>query len=173
MLPQTLDIATLQRLYRERAVTPLEVVEAVIAPENAIGLVAFSSNVSIQLPIRPFQLLHQAAFQAAARHLEPGGGTAMYSGIVVALQMLEDYRRANPEVRPMLFVLTDGQTNEGLAFSQVEAVIAGLGVPIYTIGFDADIKELARLSGLVESSSLNASEADLRYKLGALLNAQM
>lgn len=31
MLPETLDIATLQRLYRERAVTPLEVVEAVVA----------------------------------------------------------------------------------------------------------------------------------------------
>lgn len=31
MLPETLDIATLQRLYRERAVTPLEVVDAVIA----------------------------------------------------------------------------------------------------------------------------------------------
>ena len=31
MLPETLDIATLKKLYRERAVTPLDVVEAVIA----------------------------------------------------------------------------------------------------------------------------------------------
>lgn len=144
-----------------------------IAPENAIGLVTFASNVAIQLPVRPFQLLHQAAFQAAARQLETGGNTAMYNGIVVALQLLEDYRRANPDVRPMLFVLTDGQTNEGFDFNRVDGVIAGLGVPVYTIGFDADINELARLSGLVEAASMNASEADLRYKLGALFNAQL
>ena len=52
-------------------------------------------------------------------------------------------------------------------------MIAGLRVPIYTIGFDADVKELGRLSSLVEAASLNASEADLRYKIGAMLNSQM
>lgn len=144
-----------------------------IAPGNAIGLASFSSNVTLQLPIRPFQLLHKAAYQTAAGQLVPGGGTAMYNGIVVALQMLEEYRQANPDARPMLFVLTDGQTNEGLTFDQVQAMIHALGIPVYTIGFDADIKELARLSGLVEAASFNATEADLRYKLSALLNAQM
>ena len=39
--------------------------------------------------------------------------------------------------------------------------------------FEADVKELGRLSSLVEAASLNASEADLRYKIGALLNSQM
>jgi Ca-activated chloride channel family protein len=97
----------------------------------------------------------------------------MYNGVVVALQMLVDYRKQHPDVRPMLFVLTDGETNRGLVFDQVQAIVAGLGIPVYTVGFDADIGELARLSGLVESATLNASEADLRYKLGALLNAQM
>ena len=97
----------------------------------------------------------------------------MYDGIVVALTLLTDYQRANPDVRPMLFVLTDGETNTGLKFAQVQSIVAGLGIPIYTIGFDADLKELARLSGLVEAASLNASEADLRYKLSALFNAQL
>ena len=144
-----------------------------ISPDNAIGLATFSSQVTVQLPIRPFQLLHKAAFQTAARRLEAGGDTAMYNGVVAALQMLVDYRKANPESRPMLFVLTDGETNRGLTFDKVEAIVAGLGIPVYTVGFDADIGELGRLSGLVESATLNASEADLRYKLGALLNAQM
>lgn len=144
-----------------------------IAPENAIGLASFSSSVSVLLPIRPFQLVQKSAFQGAVKRLEAEGNTAMYDGIVVALSMLADYRKANPEVRPMLFVLTDGQTNRGLNFDDVVAVIGGMRVPIYTIGFDADIQELSRLSSLVEAASLNASEADLRYKIGALLNSQM
>jgi len=144
-----------------------------ISPENAIGLVTFSSGVTIQLPIRPFQLLQKAAFQTAARRLDPGGDTAMYDGVAASLQMLVEYRKAHPETRPMLFVLTDGETNRGLSFSQMEKIVAALGIPVYTIGFDADIGELNRLSALVESASFNASEADLRYKLSALLNAQM
>ena len=144
-----------------------------IAPENAIGLVSFASGVTIELPIKPFQLLQKAAFQSAVKRLDLAGGTAMYDGIVTALALLMDYQRANPQVRPMLFVLTDGETNTGLKFKEVEPIIAGLGIPVYTIGFDADVKELARLSGLVEAASLNASEADLRYKLSALFNAQL
>jgi Ca-activated chloride channel family protein len=144
-----------------------------ISPQNAIGLASFASNVSILLPIRPFQLVQQSAFQTAVRHLDAEGNTAMYDGIVVALSMLVDYKKANPEVRPMVFVLTDGQTNRGLIFEDVAEVIAGMRIPIYTIGFEADIKELGRLSSLVEAASLNASEADLRYKIGALLNSQM
>ena len=144
-----------------------------IAADNAIGLVTFSSHVTIQVPIRPYGILQKAAFQTAARRLEAGGDTAMYDGVVAALQMLVDYRKEHPDVRPMLFVLTDGETNRGLVFDQVQSIVAGLGIPVYTVGFDADIGELARLSGLVESATLNASEADLRYKLGALLNAQM
>jgi Ca-activated chloride channel homolog len=144
-----------------------------IATQNAIGLASFASNVSILLPIKPFQLLQRSAFQAAVSNLEVEGNTAMYDGIVVALSMLLDYKKANPEARPMIFVLTDGQTNRGLVFDQVSAMIAGLRVPIYTIGFEADVKELGRLSALVEAASLNASEADLRYKIGAMLNSQM
>jgi Ca-activated chloride channel homolog len=144
-----------------------------IVPENAIGLVSFASNVSILLPVRPFQLVQKSAFQTVARHLEAEGNTAMYDGIIVALSMLAEYKKSNPDVRPMLFVLTDGLTNRGLNFEEVVRVITGMRIPIYTIGFEADVKELSRLSSLVEAASLSASEADLRYKIGALLNSQM
>ena len=86
-----------------------------ISSQNAIGLASFASSVSILLPIKPFQLLQRSAFQAAVKHLEAEGNTAMYDGIMVALSMLLDYKKANPDVRPMIFVLTDGQTNRGLS----------------------------------------------------------
>jgi len=144
-----------------------------ISPQNSIGLVSFSTNVSVLLPVKPFQLMQKSAFQTAVRNLEPGGNTAMYDGVTVSLSMLSAYKKANPEVRPMLFVLTDGKTNRGLGYENVSAVIEGMRIPIYTIGFEADVKELGRMSSLVEAASMNASQADLRYKIGALLNSQM
>lgn len=144
-----------------------------ISSQNAIGLTSFSSDVSVLLPIRPFQLLQQSAFRAAVKNLQSEGSTAMYNGIVVALSLLLEFKKANPDFRPMLFVLTDGETNRGLTYAEVADVIAGLRVPVYTIGFEANIQELGRLSSLVEAASLNAGESDLRYKIGALLNSQM
>lgn len=144
-----------------------------ISSGNAIGLLAFSSEISVLLAVKPFSLLHKAAFQAGARRLEAGGNTAMYDAVAVALSMLHDYRQDHPEVRPMVFVLTDGETNTGATYEKAAPIIAGLKVPVYTIGFDVKVKELSRLSSLVEAANIDANEQDLRYKIGALFNAQM
>ena len=68
---------------------------------------------------------------------------------------------------------TDGQTNRGLSFGKIDRVVEGLQIPVYTIGFEADIEDLGRVSALVEAASLNAGEENLRYKIGSLLNSQM
>lgn len=125
------------------------------------------------LPIKPFGLLHRSAFHAAVQAMDADGKTAMYDGIAVALKMLLEEKQRDPEVRPMLFVLTDGETNQGLDFGELSATVEGLQIPVYTIGFEADIAQLGRVSALVEAANLNAGEADLRYKIGSLLNAQM
>ena len=38
----------------------------------------------------------------------------MYDGIVLGLKMLEDQRALDPELKPILVVLTDGETTDGL-----------------------------------------------------------
>ena len=144
-----------------------------IGEENSIGLVEFNTEATVVLPIKPFQLLHKSAFHSAVQQMEANGNTAMYDGIAVALSLLVEEKRTNPNAKPMLFVLTDGQTNRGLKFGDLDRVIEGLQIPVYTIGFEADIEELGRLSGLVEAASLNAGEKDIRYKIGSLLNSQM
>ena len=58
-------------------------------------------------------------------------------------------------------------------FDKIKPVISGLNIPIYTIGYEAKINELKRLSSLVEAASLNAGEEEIEYKIGSLLNAQM
>ena len=72
-----------------------------------------------------------------------------------------------------LSILTDGQTKSGLGFDEVSSVIRGLRVPIYTIGYEANLAELGRLSSLVEAASVNADSGDVSYAIGGLLNAQM
>jgi Ca-activated chloride channel family protein len=50
-------------------------------------------------------------------------------------------------------------------------MIAGLRIPIYTVGFEADLEELDRVSSLVEAASIDASEEDVEFKIAALFNA--
>lgn len=144
-----------------------------ISPSNSIGLVVFNHQVTTVLPIRPFDLSQKAAFHAAVQRLEADGNTAMFDGTIVGLNMLLDEKARNPSIKPVLFVLTDGETNRGFDFDTAAAPIEGLGIPVYTIGYEANIDQLKKLSSLVEAASLNAGESEIEYKIGALLNAEM
>ena len=97
----------------------------------------------------------------------------MYDGVAVALSMLAEEQKKRPEIKPMLFVLTDGATNRGLSFDNLKGVVEGLDIPVYTIGYEADLAELKRLSALVEAASLTADQEDIAYKLSVLFNAEM
>jgi Ca-activated chloride channel family protein len=142
-----------------------------INPEAKVGMVEFSDVVRRRLPIDDFDLNQQARFVATVEDMEATGGTAMYDGILLGLDMLLAERDANPDTRLILLVLTDGETTDGSTFGDVEQTIEGLQIPIYTVGFEADIDELQRLSSLVESASINASEEDVEFQLSALFNA--
>ena len=67
-----------------------------ISPENSIGLVVFSSDVRVKLPIRPFKLLQKSAFLTAVDQLSANGGTAMYDGVAVSLSMLAEQVAKDP-----------------------------------------------------------------------------
>jgi Ca-activated chloride channel family protein len=55
----------------------------------------------------------------------------------------------------------------------MQSVMAGLKIPIYTIGYNAKLDVLQQLSAINEAASLNADAADIAYQIGAMLNAQM
>ncbi|HOV14808.1 MAG TPA: VWA domain-containing protein, partial [Spirochaetota bacterium] len=144
-----------------------------INKENAIGLVVFNSDVTKLVPIKKFNLMQQASFIAGVEDMVAGGSTAMYDGIMVSLKMLIDEKEKNQNIKPMLFVLTDGETNSGLSLAKTKGIIKGLKIPIYTIGYNADIDTLKNLSSMNEAASINAQTDDVIYKIGALLNSQM
>jgi Ca-activated chloride channel family protein len=146
---------------------------SVIDMNTNIGLVTFSDSVNIALPIAKFDFEQKAYFSNAVRSMTAGGGTAMYDAIVVAQKMLIDAQERNPNTKLMLFVLTDGETNRGLSFEDIEVMTRGLKIPVYTIGYNADIDSLRRLSDINEATTMNAETEDVIYKLQSLFNAQM
>jgi Ca-activated chloride channel family protein len=144
-----------------------------ITPENHVGLIEFDTQVRLVLPIAEFDLNQKALFAAAVQDMDAGGGTAMYDGICLGLQMLVDQTQTIPDAKPMLFVLTDGETSEGHTFGEVDDIIQSINFPVYTVGFEADIAELGRLSALVEAATLNASEEDIEFRIGSMFNAEL
>jgi Ca-activated chloride channel family protein len=151
--------------------TALQSALGFISPETSIGMVEFSDVARKKLDIEKFDLNQQGQFAAAVVDMNPIGGTAMYDGIILGLSMLTDVRSADPNAKLLLFVLTDGETTSGLTFNDTAAVIEGVGIPVYTVGFEANVDELARISSLVESASINASEDDVEFKMASLFNA--
>src|SRR5690606_9226193 len=91
--------------------------------DNSIGLVSYSTDVTVNLPIAPYDTNQQSMFVGAVESLQPGGGTATFDGIVVALKMLQDEIAVRPNVKPLIFVLSDGETNEGHSLKDIQALI--------------------------------------------------
>lgn len=142
-----------------------------ISSDASVGMVEFNDQTVLRLPIEQFDLNQQARFVAAVDDMDAAGGTAMYDGITLGLSMLLSHQATNPSAKPLLIVLTDGETNEGYTLNDVQAVIGGLRIPVYTVGFEANLDELGKLSSLVEAATINASEEDVEFKISALFNA--
>lgn len=141
--------------------------------DNRIGFVSYSNHVSINLPIGKYDTNQQSMFVGAINSLHAAGGTATFDGIVVAIKMLQDELALNPNVKPLIFVLSDGETNEGHSLDEIRELIAAFKIPIYTIGYNANIKALQSISSINEAVSINADTDDVVYKIGNLLNVQM
>ena len=138
-----------------------------------IGLVTFSDSVNISLPIAKFDTTQKSYFINSVKSMRASGGTAMFDAIVVAEHMLIEAQQKNPNTRLMLFVLTDGESNRGYEFEDIEEVTHGLRIPIYTIGYNADIDVLKEVSDINEASTMDAESDNVIYKLESLFNSQM
>jgi Ca-activated chloride channel family protein len=141
--------------------------------DNRIGFVSYSDHVTINLPIGTYDTNQQSMFVGAIESLQAGGGTATFDGVVVAIKMLQDELAANPDVKPLIFVLSDGETNQGNSLKDVRPLIENYKIPIYTIGYNANIQALQSISSINEAASINADTDDVVYKIGNLLNVQM
>lgn len=141
--------------------------------DNSIGLVSYSSNVEINLPLAAYDTNQQSMFVGAVESLQAGGGTATFDGIAVAIKMLQDEMALDANVKPLIFVLSDGETNEGHSLKEIKRLVEAYKIPIYTIGYNANIDALHEISSINEAASINADTDDVVYKISNLLNVQM
>ena len=144
-----------------------------IGKDNLIGLVSYSDDVYINLPISLFDLNNRSYFVGAVGGLQAGGATATFDGIAVAMKMLEEQLALDPKLKPKIFVLSDGETNRGHSLNDIRKLVEESGIPIYTIGYNADIKALEEISLVNEAASINADTEDVVYKLANLFNAEL
>lgn len=145
-----------------------------ISSDNYIGLVSYSDNVAINLQLEQFDETQRAYFSGAVKALTANGGTATYDAVLVALDMLRQKAEEVPDAKLMLFVLSDGEQNRGYKLGRITDIVAGMKVPIYTIGYNLqDTDELRKLSQVNEAALIDAQTDDIVNQLRNLFNVQL
>ena len=70
--------------------------------------------------------------------------------------------------------LSDGAENGSVtSFDRIKKDIYGLQIPIYTIGYNADVDALNQLSTINEAATINAGTDDVVYQLKNLFNSNL
>ena len=87
--------------------------------------------------------------------------------------MIQEKLKEVPNAKPMIFVLSDGETNRGNSLSSITSIVEGFQIPIYTIGYNADLDELNKISSINEAASINADSDDVVYQLKNLFNSNL
>lgn len=145
-----------------------------ISDGHYVGLVSYSDDVTINLPISEFNSKQRAYFSGEVKNLIANGGTSTYDAVLVGLDMIQKKMEEIPDAIPLLFVLTDGEANTGYSLSRISPVVAGLSVPIYTIAYNYNnMGDLEILSGLNEAAAIRADSADIVNQLRNLFNTQL
>lgn len=141
---------------------------------NYVGLVTYGDRPVELVPLAPFDELQHKRFLAAIDNLRADGSTAMYDGVMVGLDQLMAQKKANPDGRFYLLLLTDGQTNRGFEFDKVKQIIEYSGVRIYPIAYgDVNEKELEAIAALRESTVKKGTPENVQELLKGLFQTNL
>lgn len=144
-----------------------------INKDNYVGLISYNNKVYMNLPIAKFDINQQALFKGAVQSLDATGQTATYDALVVAIDMINKKMEEVPDAKPMIFLLSDGEQNVGYSLNDIESVVKAYQVPIYSIGYNANIEALKKISEINEAATINADSDDIIYQLKNLFNSEM
>ncbi len=152
----------------------LEQASRLISENNYIGLMEFNSEVINRLNLVPMDIINRGKFITAVRSLTGGGGTAMYNGITMAIDKLLKQKAKDPDGKFYLFVLTDGETNEGYEYRHLIDVMVGSDIKIYPIAYgDVSNTELNKLAQIGETGLITGNPENIVQKLMALFDLSL
>lgn len=145
-----------------------------IGSEHYVGLLSYSSDITINLPIAQFDDKQRAYFSGEVKNLIATGGTNTYEAVLVALDCINKKTEELPDAVPIIILLTDGEANGGYTLSRISPVVDGLKVPVYCIAYNYNTtSELRTLSEINEASVVNATTDDIVNQLRNLFNTQL
>ncbi len=141
---------------------------------NHVGLIAFNTAPTALVPLAPFDTLQHQRLLAAIDSLRADGGTAMYDGMIVALDRLMEQVETDPNGRFYLLVLSDGQSNEGFGFDRVQEILEYSNVRVYPIAYgDVNMEEMQAIAALRESTVQVGTPENVQSLLKGLLQTNL
>lgn len=145
-----------------------------ISSEHYIGLVSYSNDVNVNLPIAEFNEEQKAYFAGEVKNLTANGSTATYDATLVAMDMIEKQLANTPDAKPIIFLLTDGEQNQGFSLNRITGIVGGFKIPVYTIAYNyKDNGQLQTLSGINEAATIKAGSDDIVNQLRNLFNVNL
>jgi magnesium chelatase subunit D len=109
---------------------------------DQVGLITFQKE-SAQLVLQPTASVEQA--RKALQDIPVGGKTPLSAGLLLAYEVLIRERRKNPEVMPLLILLTDGAGNVSMS-----------GLPPF--------EEALRIAGLIKQRDIRAVVINMEHE---------
>ena len=130
-----------------------------LAPTNKVGLVAFNKQGYILAPMKP--MAEQKDLEDTIASLKEGGGTLIYTGLAIAIEMLRETSGSKN-----IIILTDGQTQSEQLDLGAVAAASQEDIRIYAIGVGTDInsKLLSQFAEITGGIYFQATESS-RIKL--------
>ena len=87
--------------------------------------------------------------------------------------MINEEKAENPEIKPIIILLSDGQTGSGYSLSSMRELLDFYDIPMYTIGYEANVRELESIASINNGTFIDASSDDISYILKTLFDAEM
>lgn len=144
-----------------------------VGEECKVGLVSYESYVYVDLPIGVFSKEQQEYFVGAVDRLDAKGGTATNDALLIATKLISEEKSANPEIKPIIILLSDGHTGNGYSLSSMKELLDFYDIPMYTIGYEANVKELESIAAINNGTFIDASSDDISYVMKTLFDAEM
>ena len=144
-----------------------------VGEDCMVGLISYESDVYVDLPIAVFDHEQQEYFIGAVDRLDANGGTSTNDALLVATRMINEEKAENPEIKPIIILLSDGQTGSGYSLSSMRELLDFYDIPMYTIGYEANVRELESIASINNGTFIDASSDDISYILKTLFDAEM
>ncbi len=141
---------------------------------NQVGMVGFGGQPYWVVPLAPFDRLHQQRLLAGIDSLRAEGFTAMYDAVTVGLDALMTQRASDPNGLYYMLILSDGETNRGWNFADLQGVLEYSGVRFYPIAYgDIDQQELRSIAETGEASVQSGSPDNITDLLRGLFQTSL